>query len=140
MLVRHTELQDRAALGHHILFAEDDSDIGCIVTEMLRAEGFNVTFADSGDSAAIFLETGNFHLLLTDVRMPGIKDGIDLAMHARQHFPQLPVVIVSGYAEGLGLRLGGLRGGFAFLSKPFLMTDLVSVIRNRLASIPKYLC
>lgn len=127
------EVQNGADFSQCILFAEDDIGIGCIVTEMLRDQGFNVTLAESGDAAATILDTGKFHLLLTDVRMPGIKDGIDSAIHARQQNPQLPVVIVSGYAEGLGLRLKNLRGNTTFLSKPFPMKDLVNVIRSGLA-------
>lgn len=117
-----------------ILFAEDDGEIGYIVTEMLRAEGFDVTPVENGDDGAITFDNHPFHMLLTDVRMPGIKDGIDLATHVRQRSPGLPIVIVSGYAEDLGARLKNLGKRVTFLRKPFLFRELVSSVESALLS------
>ena len=115
-----------------ILFAEDDSGIRSVVTEMLCFEGFDVTAVESGDRAAVVLETERFNLLLTDVRMPGTKDGLDLAVYAWRHDPGLPVIIISGFAEGLSSRLQQMRGRMSFLQKPFRADDLMHVIRMRL--------
>ena len=117
-----------------ILYAEDDVDVGLFVTEMLRDEGFEVTSVESGDDAAATLEHERFHLLLTDVRMPGVKDGIDLAIHADQHAPELPIIMVSGHASGLDKRLQALGKKITFLSKPFRFSDLSAAIHSALAA------
>ena len=122
--------------GGRILLAEDDVGIRCFVTEMLSFEGFDVTAVESGDRAAVLLETEQFDLLLTDVRMPGIKDGIDLAAHAWRRDPELPVVIVSGFAEGLASRLQQMRGNTKFIQKPFRIEELMHAIR---ACLPRRL-
>lgn len=115
-----------------ILYAEDDVNVGLFVSEMLHDEGFEVTSVESGDDAAAVLENERFHLWLTDVRMPGVKDGTDLAVYACQHVPRLPVVIVSGYASELESRLKELDGKVTFLSKPFLFGDLSAAIHSAL--------
>ena len=122
--------------GQHqrILFAEDDVDVGYFVTEMLRAEGFDVTKVESGDDGATTFDSQSFHLLLTDVRMPGTKDGLDLAEHVLERNPNLPIVIVSGFAEEIGARLAALGRKATFLRKPFLMGELVSAIQSALLS------
>lgn len=123
-----TDLQPR------ILFAEDDIDVRDFVTEMLLAEGFDVTMVGSGDDGAITFDSQPFHLLLTDVRMPGTKDGIDLAAYVRQQNPSLPVVVVSGYADELGARLAALGRRVTFLCKPFRIGDLIIAIESALFS------
>ncbi|MGI4794365.1 MAG: response regulator, partial [Janthinobacterium lividum] len=117
-----------------ILYAEDDVDTGHLVTEMLLDEGFDVTKVESGDDGVISFDNQPFHLLLTDVRMPGAKDGLDLAAYALGRNPNLPVVIVSGFAEGLGTRLAILGQRATLLRKPFLMGELISAIHNALLS------
>ena len=117
-----------AVRGQRILFAEDDLGIRSVVTEILSAEGFEVTTAESGDQAAVVLETEQFELLLTDVRMPGTKDGIGLARHAWKRDPGLPVVVISGYAEQLRVRLAELGRDVKFLCKPFRLDELLAAI------------
>ena len=129
------EVQNHATSGQHILVAEDDIAIGCLITEILCSEGFIVTMADSAEAAASILEIRDFHLLLTDVRMPGVKDGIDLAISAQQQHPHLPIVIFSGYAEELSLRLKKLRGRVTLLGKPFRINDLLKAIRDGLQQV-----
>jgi CheY-like chemotaxis protein len=50
------EVQNYAASGQHILVAENDTAIGCLITEILRSEGSIVTMVDSADAAATILE------------------------------------------------------------------------------------
>ena len=127
-LLPETRPLHEAVRGQRILFAEDDFGLRSVVTEILSAEGFEVTTVESGDQAAIVLETEQFDLLLTDVRMPGIKDGFDLAEHARRRDPGLPVVVTSGYAEQLGTRLAELGRDVKFLCKPFRLDELITTI------------
>ena len=93
-----------------------------------------MTMVGSGDDGAITFDSQPFHLLLTDVRMPGTKDGLDLAAYVRQQNPGLPVVVISGYADQLGTRLAVLGRRVTFLCKPFRIGDLVSAIEGALLS------
>ena len=83
---------------------------------------------ESGDAAIRVLETQSFDLLLTDVQMPGSKDGIDLATHARRNSPILPIVVITGYAENVAERIEGLGQCVALVKKPFRLGDLMAAL------------
>jgi len=76
--------EDQVAAAR-VLLAEDEVLIRLVAAEHLRDEGFEVVEAWDGDEAARLLDgPGRFDVLFTDVRMPGLLDGIDVAMHARR--------------------------------------------------------
>lgn len=98
-----------------------------MTAEALRDEGFEVVEAGSGDEAAKLLEAAPaFDVLLTDVRMPGILDGVDLAVQARLQAPSLPVLVVSGYAVQLMDRLTTLKPPVVFITKPYSLKVIVA--------------
>lgn len=127
-------------MGNRILFAEDDVLVRSLIGELLREEGFAVFEVESGDAAASVLEGESFDILLTDVRMPGRMDGLDLAAHARQRSPALPVVVMSGYAEQLGARTRALGDRVALLHKPCRLEELVTALRNVDLPAPFAIC
>jgi CheY-like chemotaxis protein len=110
-----------------VLLVEDEGIIRLMTTEMLEEEGFEVVEARDGDEAVRLLAQGEpFNVLFTDVQMPGILDGIGVAMHIRKLYPTIPVLVVSGYAAQLTARLGALNPPAVFLDKPYDMDDVVS--------------
>ena len=118
-----------------ILLVEDEGIIRMMMAEFLEDEGYDVMEAWDGDEAIRLLnEPNRFHILFTDVQMPGSQDGIDVAIHARRLYPQLPVLVVSGYATSLMRRLGVLDPAARFLSKPYKMQEVADTLRE-MASI-----
>jgi two-component system cell cycle sensor histidine kinase/response regulator CckA len=106
-----------------LLFAEDDVLLRRSVARGLRRAGFRVREAADGMAALGALEAEPPTLLLSDVRMPGM-DGIALTRAVRARFPDLPVLLVSGYADGLARdALPDLD--VAWLEKPFALPLLV---------------
>ncbi|MCQ4308671.1 response regulator [Pseudomonas stutzeri] len=100
---------------HSILLADDDPSVREVTAQILRNLGFAVTEADSGKHALQLLAEGiDVDLLLADFAMPGMNGG-ELARTVRARNPELPVVIVTGYAE---LSERGLAG-FPIIQKPF---------------------
>ena len=66
-----------------MLLVEDEGLIRLVAAEVLQGEGFEVVEAWDGDEAARLLSgPGTFDVLFTDVRMPGVLDGVDVAIHA----------------------------------------------------------
>ena len=108
--------------------------IRSVVADELREQGYEVIEAETGDEAAALLEHESFDLLLTDVRMPGKLDGIDLALRARRLRPKLPVLVVSGYAEQISARLRNLKAPMEFVAKPFAMGRILGSIKSLTAS------
>jgi len=88
-----------------ILLVDDDDLVREMLGEALRLYGYQVRKARSGEQALTMLDE-RVDLLLTDFAMPGFN-GAQMAKAARERFPQLPVVFLTGYAELEGLELPG---------------------------------
>jgi two-component system, cell cycle response regulator CpdR len=83
-----------------ILIAEDEEALSALCARALASEGHEVKTACDGSDALELLvrESAGFDLLLTDVRMP-IMDGIALALAAARDFPDLTILLMTGYAD-----------------------------------------
>ena len=119
--------------GRQVLVVEDERAVRMVVERALVSQGLTVHTAPDADAAFELLETlgQGVDLLVSDVVMPG-TDGITLVQVARARFPQLRVVLMSGYAEP-PLRREVSRQGMVFLSKPFSAGELVAAVRSALA-------
>ena len=116
--------------ARRILFVEDEAVIRGIMADTLGDAGYEVTATCTGDEAAILLaDNDRFDVLLTDITMPGLIDGIGLAEHAREVHPDLPVVFVSGRPDN-ARRAAAVDAPSAFMPKPYDMDRLVSTIRK----------
>ena len=114
-----------------VLLVEDEGLVRLTTAEILRDEGFEVVEAWDGDEAVRLLDgPGSFDALFTDVRMPGTRDGIAVAVHARRRHPAIPVLVVSGYVAQLIDRLGVLDPAAVFISKPYDLDDIVVALRR----------
>ncbi len=111
-----------------ILLAEDDILLRMSAARGLERLGFRVRQAADGESALKRLEGERPSLLVSDIRLPGM-DGVALARAARGRHPELPVLLVSGYAdEAARAALPGLD--IAFLAKPFTLKTLGERVRE----------
>jgi len=118
-------LQD--ARGLNVLVVEDNVDVAEFAVSALRELGCGVCLARSGDDALVELEKNHarYHVVFSDVVMPGIS-GLELAKTLRGLYPDLHVVLTSGYSELLARETDH---GFALLRKPYTLGDLASAIR-----------
>ena len=114
-----------------VLLVENELLIRLMAAEMLRDKGFEVIEAQYGEEARALLDdAGNFDVLFTNVRMPGMLNGIDLALHARRRRPAIPVLVASGYAIHLVHRLSMLMPAAVFISKPYRLVDVLDVLHR----------
>ena len=113
-----------------ILLVEDQPEVSRLATEVLTRSGYSVTCASNGDEAVRIIEgLASFHLLLTDVVMPGMG-GRDVAKQFVLRHPGTPVLYMSGYTEGTVLQRGDPPGEVAFLQKPFTPRGLLQKVRD----------
>jgi len=111
--------------ANHILVVDDEVEVREILAEALEDFGYRVVTAASGEDALPVLRDGrDIRLVITDVRMPGMS-GLELADEIRQHWPQVKVVLISGYFVPQSVQQ-------RFLKKPFHMKDLASLVRAEL--------
>jgi PAS domain S-box-containing protein len=109
-----------------ILVVDDEETIRTLAAEILTHFGYSVLVAAEGTAALRLLQSdARIDLLLTDVGMPGMN-GRQLADAARQDRPDLPVLFITGYAEGGVLSHRNLGPDMHVMTKPFAMDALVS--------------
>jgi PAS domain S-box-containing protein len=120
--------------GERVLLVEDADDVRELARTMLEGLGYSVVEARDGPAAYALLEGADrFDLLLTDVMLPGGVNGADLARNARDRWPGLKVLCMSGYSEQAPrLAIGDAR--LPLLGKPFRRAELAKAIREALAS------
>ena len=114
-----------------ILLVEDEDAVRRLLRRTLSSRGYRVLEAASGEAGLAILREMSAppDLLLTDVVMPGL-DGRALAEKARERFPGLPVLFVSGYSEQVVSRFGRVEDGIDLLEKPFEPGVLFEKVRS----------
>ncbi|MEM7606967.1 MAG: response regulator [Myxococcota bacterium] len=86
--------------GETVLLVEDDEHVRLLLSRMLESLGYRVTSFPDGRAALTHLRSeGRADVLLSDMMLPGGVTGADLAHVAQQDFPDLPLVLMSGYLE-----------------------------------------
>jgi signal transduction histidine kinase len=116
----------------NVLLVEDSEELAEVTVLLLQSYGCRVRRARHVDDAlAQVAADASLQLVLSDVVMPGGRDGVDLARLLRRSHPQLPVVLISGYSAALT----GLTG-FTVLRKPVGAAQLVATLAAALRGAP----
>ena len=118
-----------------ILLAEDDESVRAFVTRALESDGHNVDAAEDGGEAMEILsrEKGAFDLLLSDIKMP-MMDGIALTLNAARDWPDLKILLMTGFADQRE-RAYGLEGLVEdIVQKPFTLVDIRKAVARALNS------
>jgi signal transduction histidine kinase/ActR/RegA family two-component response regulator len=112
-----------------ILIVEDNAEVLSVFTATLRNKDYRILQATSGDEALlVFKQNPGIDLLLTDIVMPGVLQGITLAKELRELRPNLPVIFMSGYSSEASVEGNGLLASDICLMKPVLRETLLRSI------------
>ena len=116
-----------------ILFVEDEDAVRGVAAKLLRARGYEVIEAASGEEALELAEehAGSIDLMISDVVMPGMQ-GPDLLKQARQYLGGAPVMFISGYAEAEFSNLLEGERNVSFLPKPIDIKTLAERVKLEL--------
>ena len=116
-----------------ILVAEDEEALCAMCARALTMDGHEVKTAADGSEALDMLtrEEGGFDLLLTDVRMP-IMDGIALALNAARDFPNMTILLMTGYSDQRERAYGLDALIHDVITKPFTLAVLRAAVHEAL--------
>jgi CheY-like chemotaxis protein len=122
---------ERAALSRRarVLVVDDNEDVREVIVAYLDALGYQSLQAASGsDALGLLADTvGGVDLLLADYAMPGMS-GAELARRVSGKWPELPVIVITGYADATGF--DGQLDEAVLLRKPFGINELGSAIEH----------
>lgn len=116
-----------------ILLVDDDASLAEAVKAVLETRGHTVTYIDDGEVALDAAESEDFHLVLTDYRMPGMG-GMQLLEDLHESKPGLPIIMMTAFSTTDRAIEATKKGAFDYLIKPFEMPDLLDLVEKAIAS------
>lgn len=116
-----------------ILLVEDEAPVRAFAARALKLRGYDVLEADCAEAALTILADENvvIDLMISDVVMPGL-DGPSWVRAARQKRPDVGVIFISGYAEGVFRNGMEDIDNYTFLAKPFVLDELAAAVKQAL--------
>jgi CheY-like chemotaxis protein len=118
-----------------ILLIDDDRQVRDTLTEMLAALGQSVTACADGASGLARFQDEPFDLVLTDLGMPG-QSGWDVAKLVKRRRPDVPVLLITGWADQIARDEAAARDIDGLLPKPFTRDELAGALTRLLQSRP----
>ena len=103
---------------HSVWIADDDEAIRLVLEESLSSSGFKTQSFPNGEDLIKKLESDQPDLIITDVQMPGML-GFDLMKHINTNYENIPVVIMTAFADMQAAVESFGGGAFEYLPKPF---------------------
>jgi DNA-binding NtrC family response regulator len=119
----------REAAKGSILIVDDDAVVRESLTKWFESEGYQVGAATGGQHALAMLEARSWDVLLVDIKMPGI-DGMELQSRVRSIDPNLPVILMTGYATVESAIRALKNGAYDYITKPFDPDELVHLVNK----------
>ena len=106
-----------------ILLVEDDANLGFIISDQLKSDGYDVTLCTDGAEGFQRFNNDNFHMCIFDVMMPK-KDGFTLARDVRTVNKSIPILFLTAKSNDEDKIEGFKSGGDDYLTKPFNVEEL----------------
>jgi CheY-like chemotaxis protein len=119
-------------VSRRVLVVDDEPDVREMLEAVLGGEGYQVTTVPDGETALAAARSTRFDLATMDLRMPGMS-GREALAALREIDPQLPVLVISGYATPEEATACLALGAIAVVSKPFGVASLLERIDRALA-------
>lgn len=132
-----TSPDGNAPLQDRILVAEDNPAVREFIVRALQSQGLTIVAVADGQQALDVLDKESFDALVTDIVMPNV-DGIALALKATRQYPDLKIVMISGYAQER-MRAHNLDAlVHRIIAKPFSLEEICEAVEDVLAMPPEH--
>lgn len=110
-----------------ILVADDEANLRRLLAAQLQQDGYEVHTVANGREAINALKEHHIDAVITDLRMPHV-DGLQLLRHCQEHYPELPVILLTAYGTVETAVEAMRNGAFDFITKPFDRAEMQSVV------------
>lgn len=117
-----------------ILLVEDDANLGFVISDQLKSEGYQVVLCTNGMDGHMRFSEDEFHLCIFDVMMPK-KDGFTLAREIRTMNQDIPIIFLTAKAMTEDKIAGFNAGGDDYLTKPFSFDELSARVKALLKRV-----
>lgn len=124
-------VQSKKIMAIKILLADDDKSGREVALFNLLKAGYETVSAESGSEALFLFSRGDFDLVITDVRMPGLS-GIELLRRIRKMAPDLPVIVITAFGDMETAMEAMREGACYFIVKPFERDHLLLAVEKAL--------
>jgi len=114
-----------------ILVVDDDDPVRVMLARLLRTQGYTVLQAAHAQEARAILEEQRPNLVISDIVMPG-ESGIELRRAIARRWPDLPVILISGYSAEGPAEFAARTAHTAFVQKPFAADQLLTLVSETL--------
>lgn len=121
---------------HKIWIADDDEAIRIVLEETLNEAGFETQVFETGDGLVKQLESESPDLIITDIQMPGML-GYDVLKHINNNFEDLPVIVMTAFADMQAAVESFGGGAFEYIPKPFDLEEALQIVERALEDKPK---
>lgn len=116
-----------------ILTIDDDLDLCLLLQRFLSRKGYEVVTAHSGAAGIAAAKTQNFDLAITDFRL-GDMEGSQLLSHFREHYPEMPVLVMTGYSDIRTAVNVMKQGALDYITKPIVPEEILMSIQRALTT------
>ena len=120
---------------HTILAVDDDAAVRGMLARLLRSRGYTVVQAADAAEALRMLARHRVDLVISDIVMPG-ESGIELRRSLLKTFPNLPVILISGYSADAPAEFAARAPHTEFMQKPFAADELLALVARILGIEP----
>ena len=120
---------------HKVWLADDDEAIRIVLEESLKNSGYATTTFSNASDLIEELNSDTPDLIITDVHMPGMH-GYDLLKHINNNYSQLPVIIMTAFADMQAAVDSYGSGAFEYIPKPFDLDETIKIVQRALEKKP----
>jgi len=119
----------------NIMVVDDELSMRDFLKILLEKEGYTVTTTGEAQSTIELLEKEKFDLVVSDIRMPGMG-GLALLEKIKESDSEIPVIMITAYASPEDAVLAMKNGAFDYITKPFKVDEMLSIIKSAISSAP----
>ena len=120
---------------HKVWLADDDEAIRIVLEESLKNSGYATTTFSNASDLIEELNLDTPDLIITDVHMPGMH-GYDLLKHINNNYSELPVIIMTAFADMQAAVDSYGSGAFEYIPKPFDLDETIKIVQRALEKKP----